>query len=49
MLEDEVKSHIYSIIHRPVGLVGKLQRVQELIYDAFEVGSKTREVRMLVL
>ena len=37
MLEDEVKGHVYCIVYRPVGSVGKRQGVQERVGDGFEV------------
>ena len=37
MLEDGVKGHVYCIVYRPVGSLGKLQGVQERVSDGFEV------------
>ena len=38
MLEDEVESHVNCVIYRPVGSVGKLQWVEEVVGDGLEVG-----------
>ena len=32
-----MKGHVYCIVYRPVGSVGKLQGVQERVSDGFEV------------
>src|SRR4029434_10371696 len=37
VLENEVKGHVYCIVYRPVGSVGKLQGVQERVSDGCEV------------
>ena len=38
VLEEEVKGHVDSVVHRPVGSVGELQGVQEWVCDGFYVG-----------
>ena len=38
VLEDEVESHVDCIIYRPVGSVGKLQWVEEVVGDGLEEG-----------
>ena len=38
MLEAVVQSHVYYIVHRFVGSVGKLQWVQRWVGEGFEVG-----------
>jgi len=35
VLEEEVKGHVDSVVHRPVGSVGELQGVQERVCDGF--------------
>ncbi|CAB1436153.1 unnamed protein product [Pleuronectes platessa] len=38
VLEDEVESHVDCLVYRPVGSVGKLQRVKEVVGYGLEMG-----------
>ena len=38
VLEDEVESHVDCVVYRPVGSVGKLQWVEEVVGEGLEVG-----------
>ena len=39
MLEGEVEGHVYCIVYRSDSSVGKLQGVQERVYDGQGAGS----------
>ena len=45
VLEDKVKGHVYCIVYRPVGSVGKLQGVQERVSRQREAFLRIAEAR----